>query len=91
VLARFDASTRAPLAVEEGTLQSGLVYYLMLLQVPQTAKQCEIKTAYHQLQKMYHPDILGPEAGNDMSILLNQVRSARERAPRCRPSRAAPP
>ena len=76
VHAKFEASgkpTLNPIDIESVTLPSGLVDYYQLLDVPQTAKQCEIKTAYRQLQKLCHPDILGPEKGSDMSILLNQV------------------
>lgn len=49
------------------------------VQVPPGAKPAEIKASYRQLQKLCHPDILGPEHGHDASILLNQVR--RPRAP----------
>lgn len=69
-----------PFNVADVTLKTGLVDYYEMLQVPKAANLPEIKAAYRRLQKLCHPDILGPEYGNDMSILLNDVRSTRLRS-----------
>ena len=42
------------------------------LQVDDEASHAEIKTAYRNLAKQCHPDILG-EAGHSLCILLNEV------------------
>eukprot|EP00892_Ulva_mutabilis_P001798 jgi/Ulvmu1/11619/UM008_0020.1 len=62
-----------PFTVADVTLKTGLVDYYEMLQLPKSANLPEIKAAYRRLQKLCHPDILGPEHGHDMSILLNDA------------------
>lgn len=45
-------------------------YSLLGLEDPKKASELEIKAAYKRLQKLIHPDIVGPSA-NNLAVLLN--------------------